>query len=178
MISNIQEKLNKRIYVDDIVEMIRQYDINYISDEILHFTQNQPLIVEYNSLRVMNHIELTEKHCVYQKNQKYLIDLVLREKDTGKVRLILALLNRQKFYKDDINSEFLDYTINSILMNELPCAIRVLCMKISYKLCVNFKELLLELKETINLISNEYSSSGLLAAKKNILKIIDKSIKE
>lgn len=51
MISNIQEKLNKRIYVDDIVEMIRQYDINYISDEILHFTQNQPLIVEYNSLR-------------------------------------------------------------------------------------------------------------------------------
>lgn len=176
MISNIQEKLNKRIYVDDIVEMIRQYDINYISDKILHLTQNQPLIVQYNSLRVMNHIELIEKRCVYQKNQQYLIDLVLREKDIGKTRLILALLNRQEFYKNDINSEFLDYTINSILMNEMPCSIRVLCMKISYKLCVNFKELLLELKEIISLIPNEYSSSGLLAAKKNILKMINKAV--
>lgn len=104
--------------------------------------------------------------------QNALIDEIMKTTSTTKRRLILTLLERQPFAKEDLRTEFLDFCLLRIASPIQPVGIRALCVKLAYKQCHFYPELLEELKHTLDMLEQEGETPAIKNVKKNILKQI------
>lgn len=120
-----------------------------------------------NALWVLTHCK-DDKLDVLQIRQNEMIDYVLSTDYIRIRRLLLVLLERQEYSADNIRSDFLDYCLDRINSCE-PYAIRALCMKLAFKMCRFYPELIQELTVRLNNLYDSELSPGLRSAKKNIL---------
>ena len=100
----------------------------------------------------------------------------MKEKHVGKCRLMLNLLLHQPFEKESLRSDFIDFCIAKITACAQPCAIRAYCMKLAYEQMKYYPELLKELQVALDMLEQETLSPGLLSAKRQIRKKIDKAL--
>ena len=122
-----------------------------------------------NAAWIFSHFALAENEWLYSKQQE-LIDAVMRTKSTTKRRLMLVLLERQPFTEKGFRADYLDFCLEHMAMVEEPYGVRALCMKQAFVQCSLVPELLPELEATLELMENDFLSSGLRTAKRNILK--------
>ena len=101
-----------------------------------------------------------------------LIDRCLKELDTTKLRLILSILLRQPFEKETIRTDFIDFCLARFTDARAPYAIRALCIKLAYEQMKYWSELLNELRQMLDLISNEPLSPALRSAWIQVMKKI------
>ena len=98
----------------------------------------------------------------------------MKEKHVGKCRLMLNLLLRQPFEEDSLRSDFIDFCIAKITACAQSYAIRTYCIKLAYEQMKYYPELLEELKMALYMLEQEILSPGLLSAKRQIMKKIEK----
>ena len=85
-------------------------------------------------------------------------------------RLLLSLLEKLPSDTTNINVKFLDYCIDSILSAKTPCAIKVSCMKLAFRQCATYKELLVELKMVLDTMDVSMLAPSVACARRNIMK--------
>ena len=167
-----RDRLLSRIHKNDIYEMCllttgaandrekaKLYALVFDSDDR----------VSYNALWVLSNFSLLDNEWLYSKRDK-LIDLVLHESHEGKKRMLLSLLERQPFEKDDIRTDFLDYGLEKMLSAADTCSVRSLCLKLSYAMCRCDSDLLREFRLSLEVLESEFLPPSLRAARKNILR--------
>lgn len=101
-----------------------------------------------------------------------LIDRCLKEHDTTKLRLILSILLRQPFEEETVRTDFIDFCLARFTDARAPYAIRAQCIKLAYEQMKYWSELLNELRQMLDLISNEPLSPGLRSAWRQVMKKI------
>ena len=84
----------------------------------------------------------------------------------------MTLLERQPFTKEGFRTDYLDFCLEHMAMLEEPYGIRALCMKQAFVQCSLVPELLPELEATLQLMDDNFLSSGLRTAKRNVLREI------
>ncbi len=122
-----------------------------------------------NAAWIFSHFTEEDNKWLVSKQQE-LIDAVMRTKSSTKRRLMMVLLERQPFTEGGFRADYLDFCIEHMSMLEEPYGIRAMCMKQAFVQCSLVPELLPELEATLQLMDDDFLSSGLRTAKRNLLK--------
>lgn len=175
---DLRKRLLRRLSQDDIHEicfLAQGTDNDSLKEELYALASDEDVRVSYNALWVFTNFDLLDNEWLYAKHDE-LIDMAIAEKHDGKKRLFLTLLLRQPFDCDTLRADFIDFCFETIQSSHELCSNRALCMKLAYGQCRFFPELLSELSNCLEIISAEPLSSGLRAAKRNVMKKILKDV--
>lgn len=144
---------------------------NHLKEELYQLTLDDDRRVAVNALWTFTHFAAADNEWLYAKHDQ-LIERAITEQDVTKLRLILTLLLRQPFYEEAIRTDFIDFCLMRLADPKSPYAIRALCIKLAYQQMKYWSELLNELRQMLDLISNEPLSPGLRSAWRQVIKKI------
>ena len=142
-----------------------------LKEELYQLTLDANRRVAINALWTFTHFAADDNVWLFAKHDQ-LIDRCLNEKDATKLRLMLNLLLSQPYTEKDIRTDFIDFCLARITDARAPYAIRALCIKLAYEQMKYWSELLNELRQMLDLISNEPLSPGLRSAWRQVMKKI------
>lgn len=98
-----------------------------------------------------------------------LIDLALSAENSSVRRLSLNVIIRLKMGEEDLRTDFLDFCLKHMAdVNEYP-GIQSLCMKLAYRMCTFYPELMDELIRTIKGMEMEYYKPAVKSVRNRIL---------
>lgn len=115
---------------------------------------------------------LTHKsaHDIGTLPQAMLVDLAMSTDNVSLRRLTLSLIERQAMKEEELRSDFLDFCLLHMTMLEEPSGVQALCMKIAYKMCAFYPELMQEFETTLHLMHTEHYKPGMRSLMKKIRK--------
>lgn len=103
-----------------------------------------------------------------QSLRDYFIDLLLRETDATRKRILMQLLRNLRYDKEDMRADFLDFCLSKINSESEPYAIRSYSIYCAWKMCRHFPELRSELSELLSMLSVQELTPGLRCAMKKV----------
>ena len=109
--------------------------------------------------------ELSALQVIYNE----LIDLALTTENSSVRRLSLNLVERLKMNEDEIRTEFLDFCLAHMVdIEEFP-GIQTLCMKLAYRMCKFYPELMGEFKRMVEAMEIEYYRPAVKCLRNRVL---------
>ena len=99
-----------------------------------------------------------------------LMALALKTEHSAVRRLSLNIIERLKIEEDDLRTDFLDFCLEHMAdADELP-GIQSISMKLAYRMCKFYPELMYEFKVTLESMETEYYKPALNCVRSRILK--------
>ena len=84
------------------------------------------------------------------------IDQAMRTKNSSVRRLSLNIVERLEMSEDDLRTNFLDFCLDHMMdVEEFP-GVQAVCMKLAYRMCKFYPELMDELKRTLEAMEIDY----------------------
>ena len=163
--------LSHRLSMDEIKDicLLVQGEQNHsLKEQLYQLTLDDDRRVAVNALWTFTHFALADNVWLFAKHDQ-LIERAITEQDVTKLRLILTLLLRQPFDEEAIRTDFIDFCLVCLIDARAPYAIRALCIKLAYEQMKYWSELLNELRQMLDLISNEPLSPGLRSAWRQVM---------
>jgi hypothetical protein len=84
-------------------------------------------------------------------------------------RLTLNIIERLTLNEDDLRTDFLDFCFEHMVSVEEFPGIQTLCMKLAYRMCTFYSELMDELKRTLEAMEIDYYKPAVKCLRKRIL---------
>ena len=109
--------------------------------------------------------ELSELQAILNE----LTDQAMQTEDSSVRRLTLNIIERLKMDEDDLRTDFLDFCFEHMVSIEEFPGIQTLCMKLAYRMCSFYPELMDELKRTLEAIEIDYYKPAVKSLRKRIL---------
>ena len=109
--------------------------------------------------------ELSELQVVLNE----LIDQAMQTENSSVRRLTLNTIERLTLDEDDLRTDFLDFCFEHMVSIEEFPGIQTLCMKLAYRMCTFFPELMDELKRTLEAMEIDYYKPAVKSLRKRIL---------
>ncbi len=98
-----------------------------------------------------------------------LIDQAMQTENSSVRRLTLNIIERLKMDEEHLRTDFLDYCLEHMAnIEELP-GIQTLCMKLAYRMCSFYPELMDELKRTLEAMEIDYYKPAVKCLRKRVL---------
>ena len=98
-----------------------------------------------------------------------LIDLAMQTGNSSVRRLSLNLIERLKMEEEDLRTDFLDFCLEHMSSIEEYPGIQSLCMKLAFRICKFYPELMDELKRTIEAMEIDYYKPAVKNIRSRIL---------
>ena len=98
-----------------------------------------------------------------------LIDQAIQTENSSVRRLTLNIIERLSMDEDDLRTDFLDFCFEHMVCIEEFPGIQTLCMKLAYRMCTFYPELMDELKRTLEAMEIDYYKSAVKCLRKRIL---------
>lgn len=98
-----------------------------------------------------------------------LIDKALSEKNPSARRLSLNIIWRLKMEEEDLRTDFLDFCLEHMQDPDEYPGIQSLCLKLAYRMCLYYPELMDELRRTLEAMEMEYYKPALRSVRNRIL---------
>ena len=97
------------------------------------------------------------------------IDQAMQTENSSVRRLTLNIIERLKMDEDDLRTDFLDFCFEHMVsVKEFP-GIQTLCMKLAYRMCTFYPELMDELKLTLEAMEIDFYKPAIKCLRKRIL---------
>ena len=109
--------------------------------------------------------ELSELQAILNE----LIDQAMQTENSSVRRLTLNIIERLKMDEDDLRTDFLDFCFEHMVSVEEFPGIQTLCMKLAYRMCTFYPELMDELKRTLEAMEIDYYKLAVKRLRKRIL---------
>ena len=110
-----------------------------------------------------------EELSALQVIQNELIDQAMQTENSSVRRLTLNIIERLKMNENDMRTDFLDFCFEHMVSIEEYPGIQTLCMKLAYRMCTFYPELMDELKRTIDAMEIDYYKPAVKCLRKRIL---------
>ena len=98
-----------------------------------------------------------------------LIDQAMQTENSSVRRLTLNIIERLEMNEDDLRTDFLDFCFEHMVSIEEFPGIQTLCMKLAYRMCTFYPELMDELKRTLEAMEIDYYKPAIKGLRKRIL---------
>lgn len=98
-----------------------------------------------------------------------LIDKALCEKNPSVRRLSLNIIWRLKMEEEDLRTDFLDFCLEHMQDPDEYPGIQSLCLKLAYRMCLYYPELMDELRRTLEAMEMAYYTPALRSVRNRIL---------
>ena len=109
--------------------------------------------------------ELSELKVIYNE----LIDQAMQTENSSVRRLTLNIIEKLKMDEDDLRTDFLDFCFEHMVSIEEFPGTQTLCMKLAFRMCTFYPELMDELKRTLEAMEIEYYKPAIKCLRKRIL---------
>ena len=97
------------------------------------------------------------------------IDQAIRTENSSIRRLSLNIIERLEMSEEDLRTDFLDFCLDHMTdVEELP-GVQAVCMKLAYRMCKFYPELMDELKRTREAMDIDYYKPAVKCARSRIL---------
>ena len=97
------------------------------------------------------------------------IDQAMRTDNSSVRRLSLNIVERLEMSEEDLRTDFLDFCFEHMIdVEEFP-GIQSVCMKLAYRMCKFYPELMEELKRTLEAMEIDYYNPAVKCARSRIL---------
>ena len=97
-----------------------------------------------------------------------LIDQAIQTDNSSVRRLTLNIIERLKMDEDDLRTDFLDFCFEHMVNIEEFPGIQTLCMKLAFRMCTFYPELMDELKRTLEAMEIDYYKPTIKCLRKRI----------
>ena len=101
-----------------------------------------------------------------------LIEQAIQTDNSSVRRLSLNIIERLKMEEEDLRTDFLDFCFEHMVSIEEFPGIQTLCMKLAYRMCSFYPELMGEMKRTLEAMEIEYYKPAVKSIRNKILKRI------
>ena len=108
--------------------------------------------------------ELSELKVIYNE----LIDLAMQTENSSVRRLTLNIIEKLKMDEDDLRTDFLDFCFEHMVSIEEFPGTQTLCMKLAFRMCTFYPELMDELKRTLEAMEIDYYKPAIKCLRKRI----------
>ena len=98
-----------------------------------------------------------------------LIDQAMLTENSSVRRLTLNIIERLKMDEDDLRTDFLDFCFEHMVSVKVFPGIQTLCMKLAYRMCTFYPELMDELKRTLEAMEIDYYKPAIKCLRNRIL---------
>ena len=98
-----------------------------------------------------------------------LIDQAMQTENSSVRRLTLNIIERLKMDEDNLRTDFLNFCFEHMVSIEEYPGIQTLCMKLAYRMCSFYPELMDELKRTLVAMEINYYKPAVKCLRKRIL---------
>ena len=98
-----------------------------------------------------------------------LIDQAMQTENSSVRRLTLNIIDRLKMNEDELRTDFLDFCFEHMVSIEEFPGIQTLCMKLAYRMCTFYPELIDELKRTLEAMEIDYYKPAVKGLRRRIL---------
>ena len=109
--------------------------------------------------------ELSELEVIYNE----LIDQAMQTENSSVRRLTLNIIEKLKMDEDDLRTDFLDFCFEHMVSIEEFSGTQTLCMKLAFRMCTFYPELMDELKRTLEAMEIDYYKPAVKCLRKRIL---------
>ena len=99
-----------------------------------------------------------------------LIEQAIHTENSSTRRLTLNIIERLKMDEEDLRTDFLDFCFEHMVSIEEFPGIQTLCMKLAYRMCSFYPELMGEMKRTLDAMEIEYYKPAVKSLRNRILK--------
>ena len=97
------------------------------------------------------------------------IDQAIRTENSSIRRLSLNIIERLEMSEEDLRTDFLDFCLDHMMdVEEFP-GVQAVCMKLAYRMCKFYPELMDELKRTLEAMDIDYYKPAVKCARNRIL---------
>ena len=97
------------------------------------------------------------------------IDQAIQTEDSSVRRLSLNVVERLKMDEDDVRTDFLDFCFDHMMDVEEYPGIQSVCMKLAFRMCRFYPELMDELKRTLEAMEIDYYKPAVKCVRSRIL---------
>jgi Zn finger protein HypA/HybF involved in hydrogenase expression len=98
-----------------------------------------------------------------------IIDQAMQTENSSVRRLSLNIVERLEMSEDDLRTDFLDFCFDHMIdVEEFP-GIQSVCMKLAFRMCKFYPELMDELKRTLETMETDYYKPAVKCARNRIL---------
>ena len=97
------------------------------------------------------------------------IDQAIQTEDSSVRRLSLNVVERLKMDEDDLRTDFLDFCFDHMMYVEEYPGIQSVCMKLAFRMCRFYPELMNELKRTLEAMEIDYYKPAVKCVRSRIL---------
>ena len=98
-----------------------------------------------------------------------LIDQAMQTENSSVRRLSLNVIERLEMSEEDLRTDFLDFCFEHMIDVEEYPGIQSVCMKLAYRMCKFYPELMDELKRTLEAMDIDYYKPAVKCARNRIL---------
>jgi Zn finger protein HypA/HybF involved in hydrogenase expression len=110
-----------------------------------------------------------EELSALQNLLKELIDQAMQTENSSVRRLTLNIIKRLEMNEVDLRTDFLDFCFEHMVSIEEFPGIQTLCMKLAYRMCTFYPELMDELKRTLEAMEIDYYKPAVKCLRSRIL---------
>ncbi len=97
------------------------------------------------------------------------IDLAMQSDNSSVRRLSLSIVERLKMDEEDLRTDFLDFCLEHMVSIEEYPGIQSFCMKLAFRMCKFYPELMDELKRTVEAMEIDYYKPAVKSVRNRIL---------
>ncbi len=97
------------------------------------------------------------------------INQAMQTENSSVRRLSLNIVERLEMYEDDLRTDFLDYCFEHMMDIEEYPGIQSICMKLAFRMCNYYPELMDELKRTLETMEIDYYKPAVKCVRYRIL---------
>ena len=180
-VKTIEQKLDGRLHEKDLSEIanLAEDNANGLIDLLLRhiFEETDDPVAKKasdNATWVTQHLHPKDRTTYVYPHKAQFMRLAIDTQSPSKQRILLSMLRETEFDKTELQTDFIDFCLTTMLSCDHPVGIRALCIHLAYKQCRHYPELAQELKQQLGLMEDDLLPPGLKSAKTNTLKLINK----
>lgn len=98
-----------------------------------------------------------------------LIDLAIRCTNPSIRRALFGIIQRMKMREEEVRTDFLDHCLGQMAHPDEVPSVQALCMKLAYKMCRFYPELMDELRRTLEAMEMSYYTPAVKSVRNKIL---------
>ena len=98
-----------------------------------------------------------------------LIDQAMHTENSSVRRLTLNIIERLELTEDDLRPDFLDFCMEHMVAGDEVPGVQTLCMKLAYRMCGFFPELMEEFKRILDAMEIDYYKPAVKGLRAKIL---------
>ena len=124
---------------------------------LVGYLDHEDIRIARNAAWVLTHKPISQ---ILTLPHDRLINLAMTTPDTPLRRLTLCLVEKQPILEEEINTDFLDFCLLHMRLIQEPPGVQALCMKLAYRMCSFYPELMHEFQVNLSIIQPELLKPG------------------